>query len=450
MDNITYKTRFKEIFAISTPIIVEQIFISVMGLVNTAMVSSVGTHAISGVAIVDNMSNIVIAIFAALTTGVAIVTARYTGANDMRTASKAGAQSVLMSVLLSLFITLLCLLFQGPIMNLVFNATAADVKQAGASYFFIVNFSLPILAVTQTIFGIIRGSGNTAMPMFISLAMNLFNFLFGYIFIMGIDLPFLKTPSLGVTGAALAISLARATGLGLSVVYILRFSKRIRFDRLSYFKPNVALQKEILGLGVPTSIESTLFQVGRFITQLFISGMGTAAMAANAVGSAIFAFINVPGNAFATGVMILVGQRVGRKQYDDITKTTVFSVLLGMVVMLMVCVTVYPLTGVFISLYNLDGEAAQYFYYLVLTGCIATPIFWSTSFITPAALRASGDVRYTMYTAVASMWIFRIFAGYFFGIVLKWGVVGVWCGMYVDWFVRSILFVQRLLRKKWN
>ena len=76
-------------------------------------------------------------------------------------------------------------------------------------------------------------------------------------------------------------------------------------------------------------------------------------------------------------------------------------------------------------------------------------IAWPAAFTLPAILRASGDVKFVMFSSIASMWIFRIALAYVIGGYLKLGVFGVWIAMTIDWLVRSILNVWRLKSGKW-
>ncbi|MCL2461198.1 MAG: MATE family efflux transporter [Defluviitaleaceae bacterium] len=444
------KQYMPRLWKISVPIIIEQVFITVMGLVNTAMISTLGDSALSAAGMIDNISNIVIAVFAALTTGGAIVVAQHVGAGDRHGASSAAAQSVVMSLGISLCLFTVFLVFRRQVIYGLFGAAAPDVHTYGNQYFFIINFSYPVLAVIETIFASLRGSGNTRVPMMISLGMNVFNFIFGYIFIIGVNLPFLHTHSLGVAGGACSLLIARALGMCAALFYILKKSTTIRFGGIKFFKPNWKVMKSVLGFGLPTGVESMLFQAGRLITQLFIIGMGTAALAANTVAGNINGFINVPGNSFTTGTMIVIGQMIGEGRASEVKKASFFSVFFGMAIMGVLCVAVYPLIGGLGRLYNLDGDSFRYFSQLLGTCLIVTPFIWPVSFVTPAALRASSDVKYTMVIAVASMWAFRIVVGYILGVHFNLGPVGVWVGMYVDWVVRGVMFVTRFTSGRWR
>jgi len=260
----------------------------------------------------------------------------------------------------------------------------------------------------------------------------------------------IHTRGFGVAGAATALTLARASGMFASALFIIFKCKVVRLNKLSYFKPNIRIWRDVLGLGLPTSFESSLFQVGRFATQIFIIGMGAAAMAANTVSNSISGFINVPGNAFSMGIMIMVGHRIGRGEVSDVKKTAMFGTVMGSVMMAVICWACIPFIGGMTSIYHLSPEASAIFKVVLLSNLIVTPFIWPSSFIPPASLRAAGDVVFTMIVAIVSMGVFRVISAYVFGIVLGYGVLGVWIGMYVDWFVRGGVFIWRLLSGRWE
>lgn len=68
----------------------------------------------------------------------------------------------------------------------------------------------------------------------------------------------------------------------------------------------------------------------------------------------------------------------------------------------------------------------------------------------PNGLKGAGDARYTVLTTLIGMVLFRLMLGYFLGVTLGYGVVGVWCGIIADWFVRSALYVIRLRGTRWQ
>ncbi len=451
----SFKGRTTELFKISIPIVIEQLFTTMLGAVNTMMAATLGMYALSAVSMIDSITNIIIAIYAALTVGCTIVVAQYIGRGEKSQATTAAAQSALLSVFFSLVLFIFFFFFQDYVVSSILKEAEVSVLEAARTYLGITIYSFFAIALTQTIFGILRGTGDTGSPMLITIIMNLFNIAIGYIVIIGLNINFfglfkIVTPSFGIAGAGIALLASRYIGVALSLFFIIKRSKIIKLNKPVYFKPVFSMQKTILGIGIPTSIESSLFQVGRLITQLFIVSMGTAAMAANSIGGTYFAIISVPGNAFCTGVMILVGHRIGRGEKDDVEKTVMFSLKFGMLLMFILCFASFPFTDFISATYRADAPTAALLKQLLYSAFIATPLFWPLAFIIPSALRATGDVKFTMLVSVIAMWIFRIGSGYLFGVILGLGVLGVWFGMYIDWAIRGVVFIIRLKHGHWK
>ena len=86
----------------------------------------------------------------------------------------------------------------------------------------------------------------------------------------------------------------------------------------------------------------------------------------------------------------------------------------------------------------------------MLYHCILSTVFWPPSFSLPNALRAAGDVKFTMWVSMISMWVWRIALSYILAIVFEIGVFGVWIAMTVDWVFRTSCFVFRFYKEKYR
>ena len=449
MQKAEIKKRSKELFRISMPMVVEHLAISVMGMISTMLVSNIGEYATSALGMVDSVSNLIIALFAALTTGGTIVVAQYRGRDDIISAKRAGGQALILSFIFSFVVFLFIIIFPRQILNTLFQDAEFDVMEAAFTFLFITSFSFAPLAITQTIFGLLRGAGDTLTPMAVSILMNIINLIFGIILINGANFGFFEIPALGVFGAALGLLIARVLGMFMALGFIVFKARGIRLNKIRFFKPNFSIQKTILGLGLPTSFEAGLFQAGRLITQIFIVGMGTYAVAANTISASIANFINVPGMALSTGVMILVGQKIGREEYDDVKKTTQFAVVVSAILFTFIATVMFFLQDFIFALYNPSEYALAELRVLFNSNLLATPIFWTVAFVVPAALRATGDVLYPMVVSISTMILIRVAFSFILGVWLQMGVFGIWLAMYGDWVLRSLLFYPRLIRGKW-
>jgi putative MATE family efflux protein len=442
--------RSRELLKISMPMVAEHLAIAAMGMISTMLVASIGPHATAALGMVDSVSNLIIALFAALTTGGTIVVAQYIGKQDIISAKRAAGQAILLSAIFSAVVLAILLVFRVQMLDLLFGDAEADVMEAALTFLFIVSFSFPILAVTQTIFGILRGSGDTLTPMIISILMNGINLGLGLVLINGLNLGLFAIPAFGVPGAAMALLIARAMGLAAAAFFIVKKARGVRLNKTRFFKPDVAIQKTILNLGMPTSFESGLFHVGRLITQVFIVQISMAAVETNTIAGSIANFVNVPGMALATGVMILVGQRIGRGESHDVKKTVLFATAVSSLLFLTVCAVMFFVRNPIFALFNPTDEALSYLPAVFITYLAVTPLFWAISFVIPAALRATGDVVYPMVVSVSTMLIVRVAFSYVLAIFLDMGIMGIWLAMYLDWIARGAFFLPRLLSNKWK
>ena len=435
-----YTARSKEFFALSTPIFLEQTFVVLLGIATTVMVSRVGDYSLPAASMIESITNLISAFFAALTIGSTIVVAQYTGRSEHGKASGVAAQALLLAAFFGVIFCVFLATFRVQVIDLLFSRADYGVILDARLFLGITAFSFPAMAIMMTSFGILRGSGNTRAPMGITIIINIVNVVLGLILIR----------NFGVAGAAFALVISRYIGAVLGALYIVIKSTRIRFSGIKDFYPNIAIQKVILGLGIPTSIESGTFQMGKLLITIFMAGMGTAAIGANAIVNSFAGILNAPGSAFSTGTTILVGQRIGRGETEDVRKTTYFSVVAAMIMLLFLCLLTFFLTGPLLSIYHTTDEMLVILRPVLITLFIATPIAWPASFVTPAAVRATGDVKYTMVVAIASMVFVRIALAWFLGVYLGLGILGIWFSMYADWVVRGALFINRIRSGKWK
>ena len=439
-----YKTEYigrtKELNKLIAPVFLEQAFMVAMGMVTTILVSRVDSYALPAVSVVDGILNLVLAFFGALTIGATIIVAQYTGKGDREKASGVAAQAIVLSVGFGVIFCIVLAVFRNQVIDLLFGSAAEGVILDARLFMGISAFSLPAVAVMLCVLGVLRGSGNTHIPMAITMIVNIVNLVLGLVLIW----------NFGVAGAAFALLIARYVGAVLGLLYIIKRSLTIRFSGISSFRPNFSIQKMILGLGLPTSVESGTFQMGKLVITVFVAGMGTAAIASNAVIASVSGILFSLGTVFSTGTTILVGQRVGRGKIDDVKKTAYFTVAASMFALFIACVIIYVFMSPMLSLYEITDEMMAILRPVIIILCIVTPIFWSASFVGPAALRATGDVKYAMVVAIASMVFVRVALAYILGVLLGLGILGVWLSMYADWVVRAVFFMLRIKSGKWQ
>ena len=181
--NILFNNR--TLFWLLLPIIIEQFLNSLMGMVDTMMVSTVGSEAISAVSLVDAINNLVIQVFSAMASGAAIICSQYIGSGNKKESNRAAEQVVLTVFVISLSITVVCILGGERLLRLVFGTVDDTVMENSLVYFMITVISYPFLALFSAGAAFYRASGNSKFPTKVSVVSNVINVTGNALFIYG-------------------------------------------------------------------------------------------------------------------------------------------------------------------------------------------------------------------------------------------------------------------------
>ena len=433
----------RALFSLLWPLIVEQLLAVAMGAIDTVMVSSVGEHAVSGVNIVDNINNLLIIAFGALCTGGAVVVSQYIGRKDYSNSSLAAKQLVYSAVIISLFIMAIAVVLRRPIVRLVYGSIEDNVMDAASIYFLFTGLSYPFLALYNANAALFRAAGNSKVPMVIAILVNIIN-IFGNAF-------FIYVLKMGVMGAALSTFLSRIIAAVITTLMLVRNrTSPISLFGLHHVRMVRPMIKNILNVGIPSGLESSMFMIGKLLTQRIFAVFGTAAIAANAIASLINSFSFMPGNAFGIALLTVVGQCIGAGDYQAVKKQTFKIMKIAFITIFCMSSITYIFMEPLVSLFTLSPEAHETAKSILRVHCISMAFGWAMSFALPNALRAAGDARYVMIAASLSMWIVRVCSSYLFSFTLGFGPLGVWLAMGADFFVRGTCYLTRWLGGKWQ
>ena len=283
--------------------LMEQFLSITMGMADTFMVSGVGEAAVSSVSLVDSINVLVTQLFAALTGGGAIITSQYLGRRDRESAVRSAAQLYTVSMTATLTLMVVVLVLHRPILRLVFGAIDADVMRMCETYFIITAVSYPFIGLYNAGTALFRVQGNSRISMFASLVMNAINIAGNAVLIYGLKI--------GVLGAATAT----LTGRVFAAVWVYTRQQHsdnpLRITEFALLRPQKNLICRILGLGVPSGLENSMFQIGKLCVSSLVSTLGTAAIAANAVANTVSSISTLPGTTISIAMTPVVGRCLG-------------------------------------------------------------------------------------------------------------------------------------------
>ena len=423
------------------PLVIEQLLAITVGLLDSVMVSQVGEAAISAVSLVDTVNVLLVNTFAALATGGAAIAGQYLGRQERDKAGHAGEQLLLFMAEASLLITLLFYLARGFVLNVVFGQVEPDVAAYANTYYLIVESSTPFLAVYSAGAALFRVMGNSKISMWVSLGMNIINAVGNALLIFGLHM--------GVEGVAIPTLVSRIFAAAAMVLLLRRPGLPLQVERLA-LRHDRYIVKNILRFGVTNGLESSMFQLGKILLLSTVSVLGTAAVAANAIGNTLCTFQCVAGNALGLGIVTVVSQCVGAGDYGKARLYARKLLKTAYLAMDISIVLVYLALPMVLRLYNVSPEAETWARQVIWMHGFVGMLIWPLSFTLPQALRAAGDTRFTMVVSSVSMWTMRVGFGILLGRVLGFGVVGIWMAMFADWFLRIAFFLPRFHGHKWE
>ena len=420
------------------PLIIEQFLAVAMGMADTVMVASCGEAAVSGISLVDSICVLLIGLFTAMASGGAVVAAQYMGRGDKEMVGRASNQLFLAVGGVALLFMTVSLIWNRGLLALLYGNVEADVMSAARIYFYIVAVSFPFLGIYNGGAALFRAVGNSKVSMKVSLVANLTNIAGNAILIYG--------AGIGVAGAALSTLFSRILS-ALMIVVLLKRSDEITMSK--NWRVDTNILGKILYIGIPNGLENSIFQLGKLLTTSLIATFGMVAITANAVTYSIANFQQIPSSAIGVAMITVIGQCIGAGETGQALAYLKKMVKMAYICMIVLGIPIILLARPLCSIYHLSTDTTNMTIILLVYNCICCMLVHPLSFAQSNALRAAGDVKFTMIVAIGSMWICRVGMAYILGLWAGLGVLGVWIAMTLDWCVRAVLFTYRVRTGKW-
>ncbi len=436
------KKKIKTIFALALPAIIENIMQAFIGVVDMFFIAKISTEAVAALGATNIIMNLYTSLFTALGIGVTALVSRNVGAGDYKKASEFIRQSLNIALLMGIVIGFINLAFAEKIITLL--GVSEQVLEYALPYFIIVAVPSVFLCIMMILSSALRGAGDTVTPMKVVLRINIINAVLDYILIFG----FLGFSGLGITGAAIATTIARMLGAAMLIKKLLEKNNKTRLE-LSNWIIDRKLIKSISRIAVPATVERLIMRVGQLVYGALIIKIGTEAYAAHNIAGTIETFSYLPGIGFGVAAATLVGQSLGADNPSNAKKYGFLSYLLAAAFMTLVGIFFYAFAPFLAGLFSNDGEIQNLVVAVLRIIALFQPFLCITLVIT-AALQGAGDTKFVMYSTFIGIWGVRVVGVYVLGIVFNLGLVGVWLSYALDVTIRGIILMLRFYSEKWK
>jgi len=431
----------KYLFVLILPLLGEQFFSILVGIIDSIMVASCGEAAISGVSLIDSIYGLFFFLITAFATGGAVVTSQYLGRKENKNAKGAAKQLIYISFIFGITMAAIFLPIKRVVISSIFGNLDKAVYDASLIYFDYVFLSLPFLCLFSAGSALFRSIGNSKISLKVSILMNVLNLILNAVLIYGLNL--------GVKGAGIATLASRIVSGILMMYFITTRDTDVKIDKIFRIRFNWYLMKKIFAISLPNAVENSVFQFGKIAVQSLVASLGVASIAANVVVGNLCTFANLPGLAISIASTTIIGQCLGAGEKEQAKHYTKLLVSISVISISFFSFILILIRKPVISLYNLSFEATTMASNISFIVLIMTALLWTFAFATPNILRSAGDVKYTLICSLISLILFRITGAIILTQVFHLGLMGIWLAMFVDWICRSICYLVRLNGNVW-
>lgn len=439
------KSLVKETFRIAWPAVIESIFIVVVGMIDTYMVSPLGKQAIAGIALANQPKILIYIVFFAANVAISALVARRKGAEKKEEAHAMYLTGLAYTAALGIVLSAACVLFAKPII-LLFGGNE-ETTVIAVLYFRIIMGGMLFNLLMMITNSALRGCGNTKITLQTNIVGNLVNILFNYLLIQG----HCGFPALGVAGAGIATVIGQIVACIMCVIALSRKESyiRIKFIKDNKIRPTKDAAKALAKMGSNITCEMMLTRIGFAVTAMITARIGTDPYAAHSVG---MHFMNL-GFAFGDGMQMaavsLIGMSLGAQDKEKAKKISIIAQKLGICIAIVVVIVLLIFGR---DLYGLYFDEDYMLDMCMMINCFIAVIMpiQVSKIIFNGILRGAGDVKYTLYSSAFSVTLVQPVITYVLVLMLGLGLKGVWISILVTQIVQFLCFSLRYRSGKWT
>ena len=447
------KGRLGTLWRLSWPAIIEQILTTMVSYVDTAMVGVLGAAGTAAVSV--NAAPIWLAngLLMGVGVGYSVQVSNAIGAQDDEKARRVIRQGVLATIVVGLLGLLLYQSLAGLIPRWL--GAEPEVLPQAVAYLRFYTMAMPFMAAGQIFSAILRCMGNTRAPLYFNTAANLLNVCLNFLLIyptrraavLGLSLT-IPGAGLGAAGAAIASAAALAVS-GTALLFTgTRQGERFRVRLREGLRPDGAIIRQAVRLGLPSAVERATINLGQIATTAVVASLGTVALAANQIAVTAEGLCYLPAFGISYAGIALVGREVGARDREMAGAYGTLAAKLGFFVAVGAASALFLSAPLLASLFNSDPQVVEQAAHMLRIVAFCEP-FFALSIVCSGTLRGAHDVRVPMVVSLVCMWGVRVplAPALVYGAGL--GLAGVWLAMDVDLILRGILCTLRWRSGKW-
>ena len=446
---LKYKPHYQANLTLAIPVVISQLGHTLVQTADSIIVGHfAGTIALAAVALVNSMFMITLVIGIGIAYGLTPLIAQENGRKQYNECGRLLSNSLLINIITGVLLYLL--VYFGSLLAIDHMNQSPEVVHMSKPYLALLSFSIIPLMIFMAFKQFAEGLGFTRQAMNITIWGNVFNIVVGVILVKGL----FGIQPMGVIGVGIATLTDRILMMIVMLFFVLK-SK--------HFKPylkSFALQSidklrsiKILKIGAPVAMQYT-FEVGAFGgASILIGTIGVVQQAAHQVAISLASMTYMMASGISAAATVNSGNNYGKNDFKQLRLSAISNYHIMLCLMTIAALVFIILNEYLPWIYTADQSvimiAAQL---LIIAGFFQ--LFDGAQVVGLGILRGIGDVNIPTVITFIAYWIIGLPCGYYLGIVLNWGVTGVWYGLTLGLlcsagllFFRFHYFSQKLISK---
>jgi putative MATE family efflux protein len=410
---------WKRVFELGWPITVEQFFNTLMRTVDVVVTAMFSPTAVAAVGLADLYGQIPLRVGLGLGTASIALTSQDTGRGAVKDRNQVVTQAMLIGALCGIPIVVIGLLFSNPLISIL--GAESEVVQLGGVYLSLVFAAAPMRIFSLVGSRSLQGTGDTRTPMLITGTANVVNISLTALLGLGIWI----APDMAVIGVGIGTFVGRTVEAFLIVSVFLSRRSFLSFN----YPRNVLITKQLLSVSIPNLLEGMSTSLSNFPFNALLLIFGTEANAAYHIGRRVFQQVTSPiSRSFAIVSSIIIGQTLGKKAPKVARRNVKEIFTLSVSLLSLMGTMLFFIAEPLVSLFTQDPTTAEYAVKFTRVFSVSTFLF-GLFFPLAGALRGAGDTRTPFYARFFGVIICMLGISYLFGIVLDYGLSGVYAGI---------------------
>src|SRR5881409_1368681 len=432
----------RAIILLAVPMVLEMLMESVFAVVDIFWVAHVSPDAVATVGLTESMLTVAYTAAMGLSIGVTAMVARRIGEKNPEGAAEAAVQGIALGVILAAIIGVAGVLLAPRLLGLM--GATPEVIATGQTYTRVMLGGNVVILLLFLVNAIFRGAGDAAIAMRVLWLANWINIILGPLLIFGVG-PF---PRLGVTGAAIATTIGRGTGVLYQLYRLWRGDGRVAIQR-PHLTLKPALMRTMLRLSGTGTFQVLIGTASWIFLVRIISSFGTDAVAGYQIAIRIIVFALLPSWGLANAAATLVGQGLGAGNPDRAERAVWLAGFYNMLCLGGVGALFVAFAGPIVSVFTRDPAVASIAELRLRTISYGF-LFYAYGMVITQSFNGAGDTWTPTWINLACFWLWEIPLAY--GLARYAGLGPFWVFFAITVGYSTVAVVSALLfrRGRWK